>query len=378
MEINTVDKRRKRRYITGKREAEMRKDGGKRKRKIVRVTEYLRDALLPLPHGAPLPGIREIMKRTGAGQLVVSRVLRELQSGGLIRIVPGSGIRRIVPVPRSGEIRLLHWQKYPEQGFVGKLFRRLAACAEASGERIVAERVGDRHPREVAEEFAAQGISRCVICGAHDPVWRAALSPRVEACLELMPLHSLKITEGFRDSPDMTAMQMDYLLKRGYRRIGYLHCFGEDHYAYPLHAQRLMDYYRIMAENGLRVDPAWVFRCSESYDDLEAGMARIASADPPPDALILPGIHLDRIYSFCRKHNIRIGEDLALFCCDDVNENLDPIPTTITNTPEAIAESFWEMFAAALRGEAVESRTSELMIRVGQTVPGKRPAKTDA
>ena len=51
-----------------------------------------------------------------------------------------------------------------------------------------------------------------------------------------------------------------------------------------------------------------------------------------------------------------------------------PDVTTITNNPENIAESFWEMFQAAVRGDPVESRYTELFIRTGQTVPDLKTA----
>ena len=75
------------------------------------------------------------------------------------------------------------------------------------------------------------------------------------------------------------------------------------------------------------------------------------------------------LYSYCRKHRIRIGKDLAVFSGDDYDEHYTPEPTTITNNPVDIARTFWEMFQAAERGEEVESRYTELFIRTGQTVP---------
>ena len=348
----------------------MRRKTGKRNLKENRISEYLLDTLLPLPHGAKLPSLREIMAKTGAGQQVVSRVLRDLQSDGLIRIEPRSGIRRVESAQHPDEIRLLHWQNLADNlSFVRRIFRRLSAHAEAAGKTIVVEGIRNRLPDELVEELISQGISQCILYGADIADWAIRLKPRMKLCMEMFPKHSMHVTTELKNSPDMTVMQMDYLLKRGYRRIGYLHCYGDDPYAYPLQAQRLMDFYRIMAESGLRVDPAWVFRCSEHYDDMDSGMDRIMNAEPPPEALILQGANCGLVYTYCRKHGIRIGEDLALFCCDDLNENLEPEPTTITNNPEAIAETCWKMLAAVLRGEKVESRTTELMIRVGQTVP---------
>ena len=70
-----------------------------------------------------------------------------------------------------------------------------------------------------------------------------------------------------------------------------------------------------------------------------------------------------------RRHHIRIGKDLAVFSCDDYNEHYTPEPTSITNNPEDIAATFWEMFQTADRGEKVESRYTDLFIRTGMTVP---------
>ena len=62
---------------------------------------------------------------------------------------------------------------------------------------------------------------------------------------------------------------------------------------------------------------------------------------------------------------------LAIFSTDDVNGNLRPQTTTVTNNPREIAETFWAMFQAAERGEKVESRCTNLFIRTGLTVPSR-------
>ena len=90
---------------------------------------------------------------------------------------------------------------------------------------------------------------------------------------------------------------------------------------------------------------------------------------PGPEALIVPGTVIRELYAFCRKHKIRIGKDLAVFCCDDIHEKLVPEVTVITNNPKDIANTFWAMFQAAERGEPVENRRTEFFIRTGQTVP---------
>ncbi|MBO4490836.1 MAG: substrate-binding domain-containing protein [Lentisphaeria bacterium] len=346
-------------------------------RKVRKAADCLRQMILPLPGGTVLPGIRSLMKRTSAGQVTVTNALRELQEEGLIRIKPSSGIFRIRPPENNREIRLIHWQVVdPERrtGFFQILFRKLKEYADASGWRISVEYVENRLPEEIAAELANDGISRCIICSSLVPDFAARLKKHMAVCLELLPRHTWQVTATLRDAPDMTVRQMKYLFQRGYRRIGYLSQSMNDTSRYPIQVLRIKDYYRLMAENGLRVDPDWVFQYSESFDDLGEGLTRIMSAKPPPEALIAPSPSvLRRLYPWCRKHHIRIGKDLAIFCCDEGQERFDPEVTTITNNPESIAKTFWEMFQAAERGENVESRYTELFIRTGLTVPSRTP-----
>ena len=345
---------------------------GIRSLKTSHVTEYLTNTVLPLPAGAKLPGIRQIMKKTGSGQRVVCRALRELQNKGLIRVEPCRSIRRLGPADPSAEIRLFHWTLGSidqRSRFLGPLFRSLQENAEAAGRKLTIENAGRRSPETLAEELAGQGITSAILYGAAQPDFAYELKNRLKLCLELLPRHSGHEVVELRDAPDMTVRQLDYLFKRGYRRIGYLQFCGDDMYLYPIQVHRLMDYYRLMAENGLRINPGWVFHCSERYENLAEGMHQILSAEPKPEVLIVPGSALIQLYSFCRKHGIRIGEDLAIFSCDDISAKLKPEVTMITNNPVEIAETFWRMFQATERGEEVESRFTELFIRTGQTVP---------
>ena len=344
---------------------------GIRDRKISRVTEYLMNTLLQLPYGGRLPGIRTVMRATGTGQFTVTHALRHLEQQGLIRITPDRGSFRLEPAETSREVRMLHWSTNPVHStdFVGIIFRELQEHARAANWKITIENAGVRPPGKLAKELLDSGISKVIVYGAAQPDFARELKGCMKLCLELLPRHAERLVTELRDSPEMTVLQMDYLLKRGYRRIGYLHFCGDDMYQYPVQVHRLMDYYRIMAENGLRADPGWVFSCPEPFENLESGLERIMRSSPKPEVLIVPGIFLNRLYGYCRRHRIRIGRDLAVFSQDEIDEELSPEPTTITNNPVEIAETFWPMFQAAERGEKVESAYTELFIRTGQTVP---------
>ena len=97
-------------------------------------------------------------------------------------------------------------------------------------------------------------------------------------------------------------------------------------------------------------------------------------SNPKPEALIVPSEIFGRLHSYCRKLNIKIGKDVAVFACEDVLEQEFPNITVITNNPEEIAEKFWEMFLAEERGEGMGSCSTELLIRIGQTVPHLKTA----
>ncbi|MBQ9755413.1 MAG: substrate-binding domain-containing protein [Lentisphaeria bacterium] len=350
------------------------KNKGRRAQKIRRVTSYLLNTLLPLSDGAELPAIREIMKKTNAGQLVVYQVLQSLQKQGLVQLQYHHRIRRrIEQVAHPEEIRLLHSSQKSgtEQHFIPQLFRKLTACAEISGRKLTVECFGDRQPEEVAEELTSQGVSSCIICCAKIPDYALRLKERMKVCLELLPLHSNRVTVELRDSAEMTEVQMTYLFNHGYRRIGYLHYGGKDMFRYPIQMQRLMDYYRLMAENGFRINPEWVFHCSENCDNIDVGMKQIMNSSPRPEALIVPGLLLEGVYTFCRKHKIRIGKDIGLFGYDDLHQELVPEPTLVCNDPLEIADNCWQMFQALERGEKVEDRQTQLLIRTGATLPSK-------
>ena len=341
-----------------------------RQAKTEYVTDFLKNLLLLQPDGARLPGVRELMKKTGAGQLVVCQVLHGLQKEGLIRIDPRRGICRTIPAERTDEIRLLHWSLVPVQsGFVSSLFHTFEKQAAEAGRKMTFENVGLRSQEEITEELLGHGISRCILCGSQSAVFSKYLDEHMKICLEIFPRHVESVMPELRNSPDMTVIQLNYLMQRGYRKIGYMHYGGSNMSQYPVQMMRLLDYYRLMAENHLYVDPDWVFHCSDRYENLETGLLQMMASRPRPEVVIVPGGALQYLYPLCRKHKIRIGKDLAVFSQDETNEKFTPEPTAITNNPVEIAKTFWQMFQAAERGENVGSRYTELFIRTGQTVP---------
>ena len=349
----------------------MKENTGIRAHKRKQVMEYLLNQILPLPYGSRLPGIRIIMAETGAGRLTVDHVLRELARQRLIRIEPDRGTFRTKPDGKNDEIRLLHWSwiDWEQIKFVAPLFDTLKALAQADGRRLAIENVRRRSWETIGEELIGQGVSRVILYSPVIPDYAEYLAKRMEVCLELLPRHMERVVTELRGSPEMTGLQLNYLFNLGYRRIGYIHYGLQSISQYPVQVLRLLDFYRIMAEHRLFVDPDWVLHLQDRCRDMEAGLERMMATDPRPEAIILTGTSvLARLDQWCRKRGVRIGKDLAVFCCDDLETNSVLDATTVTNNPVEIAETFWQMFLAAERGEKVESRYTNLRIRTGQTV----------
>ena len=345
---------------------------GIRNRKIRRVTEYLKDLLCRYPYGERLPGIRTLMKKTGCGRIIVCRALEQLKEEDLLRIDPRRGIFRNDPGASDKEIRLLNWQIIDADGtnlFFRHLYDRLFELAASSGRKITLENAIGRQPEELTEELVSSGITRCIVGSAPNPDAASSLKKRMKVCMELLPQHSGRVTTELRDSPDMTVQQLSYLFNLGYRRIAYMHFGEKDMSRYPIHIMRLLDYYRMMAIKGYQVNPDWVFCISDDCGNIENGIIRILNSNPKPEALIVPSEIFSSLYSYCRKLNIRIGKDVAVFACEDVLEPQFPNVTVITNNPKEIAEKFWKMFLAEERGEGTGSHNTKLLIRIGQTVP---------
>lgn len=296
-------------------------------------------------------------------------VIRPAQ--GMIRVDPYRGIFRTKPAEKSDEIRLLHWSlnSLEQNSFASLLFEALQQESANEHRKLTIENVGARSQDEICEELISHGISNCIICGAINPDFAKFLKQNMQVCMELLPRHTADNVTCLRDSPEMTILQFNYLINLGYTRIGYIHFCGNDISLYPVQVMRLLDYYRLMAENHLCVNPRWVFHCSERYDNLEEGLMQIINSSPMPQALIVPGSALKYLYPLCRKLKIRIGKDMAIFSCDETNEKFAPEVTEITNDPKNIAQQCWQMFSALSKGEKVSSRNTELRIRIGQTVP---------
>lgn len=342
-----------------------------RTKKLDKVIEYITNAIIPLKSGERMFGIRAIMQETGAGRRTVMHALDKLSKDKVIKVEPKRGIFKRIPNINNDEIRLLHWGAVvsDKKGFMGAMLDELSLEAAKDNKTILMENISSKSALEVLEELSQDNIQNCILVSAMNHEYGKVLSQKMNHCLELLPRHSMLSCVSVIDSPQMTQMQLDYLFNLGYTRIGYIHFCGTDISRYPVQVIRLMEFYRIMAEKGLYVDKKWVFQCDEVFSNIEQGIEQIFSSLQIPQALIVPGSSLKYLYPVCRKAGIKIGKDIAIFSCDETDEELVPEITHITNNPREIGRICWNMFSQMIKGEKVDSCYTDLRIKIGKTVP---------
>ena len=78
--------------------------------------------------------------------------------------------------------------------------------------------------------------------------------------------------------------------------------------------------------------------------------------------------HLQMLYSFCAGNGIKIGCELAVMCSDDIEPELIPRVTAVTNTPRALGIAAWEIMQETMQYK-VCCQTTSLRIITGETVP---------
>ncbi len=340
---------------------------------------FLDDILVKLPPGGRLPGLRKLIATSGVGRVTIERELRDLAAAGRVGVHSRSGWFRMPDAPDTAKIWVLHTANYPVMGigFVGALFAALGELAAARMLHYSVTGYNGMNEHDIGMLLAENGIQNVFLFGATERSFAEFISSRVLRCVELLPRHAGALGPEVRDSCEMTALQLDCLLRRGYRKIGYIHQIESDWSMCPVQRQRLFDFYRIMAENGLRVMPEWVFFCTYDWEKFNRRMYRMMNSPSPPEAVIVPGSSLEFVYRYCTNNGIRVGTELAIMGCDNIEPELSPRATTVTNTPREIAELAWEVMDAALRGEVLQ-KVPALRIVTGESVRFSPFAITDS
>ena len=332
---------------------------------------YISEVIQQLAPGERLPGMRTMIRNSGVGRIRLEWILKELEVRNVIEVRERSGRyrQRQVSVP---PILFIHFSQRPivecANGFIGGAVQILRRHAEESGHTLAMLNARDMPLTELAAILQRDNIHQAFVFGADTAAVTELIAKNVPFTVSLLPRHCAALGSELRDSPDMTIIQLKYLFQCGYRRIGYIHNVEKDWSTSPVQLQRLLDYYRIMAESGLKIEPEWVFYCGYNWEYFNSRMYELMKSRRPVDALIVPGSSLRYLYRFCANNGLAVGKDLAVMCCDDTEPNLHPRATTVTNSPREIGEQVWQIMQKLLTQKPIREVT-KLKIITGETVP---------
>ena len=337
---------------------------------------FLRELLIEkinsvLP-GGKLPGLRKLMLESKAGRLRIEHLLQEFAVNGIIEIRPRSGCYRMA-VGESPAIAFIHFGILPlstlQTDFYGGIYCTLLEYARNSGTDLEVINASLIAPTELADLLKKRRFTRAFVSGAREIRELELIRKFVPYTVSLLPRHTESSGSELRDSAEMTAIQLDYLFKCNYRRIAFIHNAEADFVQSPVQSHRLLEYYRIMAENGLKIEPEWVFYCGYNWEHFNNCMYKLMKSPRQCEAVIVPGGGtLQNLYRFCRNNGISIGRELAVMSCDDTTGELNPRPTTVTNNPREIGERVWQIMQKTVAGECIKEYTV-LRIVTGETVP---------
>ena len=339
-----------------------------------KLRAFVTELINGTPPGTRLPGIRTMMNDANCGRIKLEHLLEEFARDGIIEIRPRSGIYRCAVEHKL--ILFIHYSQLPvvevSDNFIGGTLKALRSYIEKNGWVLNVVNASDLSAEKLTALLKSLRCRCAFIWGARNSFETSLINSVIPCCVDILPRHTAELIAEVRDSEDMTSIQMEYLLQRNYRRIAFIHNAEKDWSRTPVQLHRLLEYYRIMAENALKVEPEWVFYCGYNWDHFQNCMRKMMQAERLPEAVVVPGgSTLRSLYRFCRIHNISIGRELAVISCDDDAGDLTPAPTRLTNTPSEIARQAWQIMQQQLAGKTVREYT-RLRIITGETVPHKQ------
>jgi len=331
---------------------------------------FLEEVLNRTAPGKRLPGMRELIQSSGVGRIRLEHILKEFEERNLIEVRDRSGRYRSAGNTIS-PVTFIHFSHLPviesSSDFIGGTVQYLRNAAAEEGNDFQIINALNLELNELLELLKKGNIKQAFVFGAQDANVIKTIRKYVPFTISLLPHYMEVLGSELRDSPDMTSMQLKYLFQFGYRRIGYIHNVEENWARSPVQLHRLLDYYRIMAEQGYKIEPEWVFYCGYNWEHFNSKMYKLMCSSRRIEALIVTGSTLKHIYKYCANNGIAIGKELAVMGCDDIAPDLLPRVTTVTNTPAEIGEQAWQIMLNCRRG-INDSEFTRLRIVTGKTV----------
>jgi LacI family transcriptional regulator len=202
--------------------------------------------------------------------------------------------------------------------------------------------------------FRRPDVKACVLVGLHSPYLTEIFDRHEVAWVSLFPNSSYNLRRAIVPSDDVAKLQLEHLWSLGHQRIAYLHGVSEQSPSRSL-ASRREAFYRLMAEQGYKVQPEWVCYTSYKDVDIEHACERVFSTEIKPTAIIVPDPILPSVYRFLERRGLKIGKDISIVANDDLSvvRNISPAATTVHMSMELVIKRTLETLRDVITGKPV-------------------------
>lgn len=323
-----------------------------RKKNHLKARRYLVKQVRQLAVGEPLPSIRSMVSESGIGRRILETALDTMLTQGYLETRKRSGIYKTSEIPRKYNRIAVDIICCSEAGymdspnnFFAALSDKLCFAATQNDYFIRMHQVKESAPLSSYEKLIMdKDIHFAFLLAPHTQEIEKVFAAYHVDTITVLPRYQDPYGCAIIDSPDMVDIQMAHLFDLGHKDIAFIGEFQPEH-ASLIHLSRTMNYYRIMAENGYKVYPQWVIHNNYDNRELNEKISIMFSTDPKPTAIICCDMALPVLYHFLVHKKLRIGKDVSVISCDDLDHlRLFPEPTTVVNSRTAIAEMAWKMF----------------------------------
>lgn len=311
------------------------------------VKEYISLELIKLNPGAFLPSRRRIMAATGVGRQITEQVLKQEISAGHIKCLPRRGYVKTASADRQFNVYIA--EHLADSPYFSKLIKNMASEAEKRQISLQLEYGSVPEANQCPDNLF-------IIAGrSEEEIFR--LRSAGKKCIAILPRYNSASGGTVKNSERLVDMQLDELVRRGCRKIGYIHQETETRENYTFLLRR-ESYYRWMAEHGLRTWPHHVCPAGNDSEAFQEALRKMFTVNPVPEAVICPASkHLKQLYSFLRSLSLRPMFDIMIASDGEPENTPVPHPLQIKNSPAEVAKLAWILMERACSGSPKAEET---------------------
>lgn len=317
--------------------------------------EYVNLMTLRLTEGEKLPPVRELVKNSAFGQVMILKSIGRLVEKGLLVARARQGYYRSSLNSRSADRRRIDIIACSEAGYMTidgfniKLVQYLFDIGTEKNYSMYVHRVGYYESILAYRDLITENkiTDAFLISPDNEEIVKFVRALDVFA-IPVATAYHVGLGPAVVDAPDMMERQIDYLRSKGHSRIGFIHEYREQFGSIVL-LNRLMVYYRKMAESGVRIYPEYVAPANNGGAELIASLEKMFDTPVPPSAIICNDYWLPAVYSFLAARKKVVGKDVCVVT-DGESCRLLPRPVIVFNSPKEMAEKAWQIMDDLLKG----------------------------